>query len=192
MILVVDNRDSFVWNLASYAGLRTSVEVVPNTMDAREALDRQPEGIIISPGPGSPETPSCVGSVPDILKRSSCPVLGVCLGHQAMAHTFGGAVTRTAPVHGKESSVFHDGKGIFAGVPSPLRAGRYHSLVVARVPLGFTVSALTGDGLVMGMRSDDGRLEGVQFHPESILTGFAEGWGRRIIDNFIAACGVSL
>lgn len=185
MILVVDNRDSFVWNLVEYVSLFDRVRVVENTVSAGEVRRLSPDGIIISPGPGHPESRRDVGNSPEIILKADVPVLGVCLGHQLIAQVFGGRVERVSPVHGKASLIEHDGKGVFRGVPSPLGAGRYHSLAVTRVPDGFRVTAIS-EGVVMGIRSRDGMLEGVQFHPESVLTPRTEGF--RMIKNFVEAC----
>ncbi len=185
MILVVDNRDSFVWNLVEYVSLFDRVKVVENTVAAGEVRRLNPDGIIISPGPGHPISRKDVGNCPEIILRSDVPVLGVCLGHQLIAHVFGGRVERVNPVHGKASVVRHDGKGVFRGVSNPLKAGRYHSLAVTEVPEGFRVTA-TSDGVIMGIRSRDGLLEGVQFHPESVLTPKKEGL--KIIENFVEVC----
>jgi len=185
VILVIDNRDSFVWNLVEYVSLFDRVRVVGNTLTAAEVKRLDPDGIIISPGPGHPENRRDVGNCPEIILKSEVPVLGVCLGHQIIAQVFGGRVERVSPVHGKASLIEHDGKGIFRGVSRPLKAGRYHSLAVTEVPDGFRVTAVSG-GVVMGIRSRDGLLEGVQFHPESVLTPRSEGL--RIVRNFVEAC----
>ncbi|MBN1785934.1 MAG: aminodeoxychorismate/anthranilate synthase component II [Candidatus Methanofastidiosa archaeon] len=188
MILVIDNKDSFVWNLASYAAHYDDVEVLPNDTDVGEILGRKADGIIISPGPGSPDKPEYVGNVPSILEEAKCPILGVCLGHQIMAHHYGGLVGRVAPLHGKASRIYHDEKAIYEGISNPIQAGRYHSLAVIRPPEGFTVTAKVEDGTIMGIRSEDGRLEGVQFHPESILTDPDGMEGLKIIENFVKRC----
>ena len=116
------------------------------------------------------------------------PILGVCLGHQLIAHVFGGKVGRVKPVHGKASVVRHDGKTIFEGVRNPLRAGRYHSLAVLEMPKGFELSAISDDGIVMGIRHKRRQIEGVQFHPESVLTEFESGDGLKIVKNFVDMC----
>ncbi|RLI85743.1 MAG: aminodeoxychorismate/anthranilate synthase component II [Archaeoglobales archaeon] len=186
MILLIDNRDSFVWNLAEYASMFAEVKVVPNTLELKEIRKIDPDGIIISPGPGSPESRRDVGVSPEVALEVEVPILGVCLGHQIIAHVFGGLVGRVKPVHGKSSFVEHDGRGIFRGVKNPIEVGRYHSLAVLRVPRGFKVTARSEDGVVMGLRSRDGRIEGVQFHPESVLTPREEGL--RMIGNFVEKC----
>ncbi len=189
MILLVDNRDSFVWNLAEYASIFDEVRVVPNTVSLQEVKKIDPDGIIISPGPGSPDSRRDVGNSPEIVVEAEVPVLGVCLGHQIIGHVFGGRVGRVKPLHGKASTVRHDGKTIFSGVKNPLRAGRYHSLAVLEVPKGFAVSAISQeDNVVMGIRHKSRQIEGVQFHPESVLTEFDSGEGLKIIKNFVDMC----
>jgi anthranilate synthase/aminodeoxychorismate synthase-like glutamine amidotransferase len=184
VILLIDNYDSFTFNLAQYLGelghgpkVRRNDEI---TLGEVEAM--HPGRIVISPGPGRPEN---AGVSVDIIRTmgSSVPVLGVCLGHQAIGYAFGGNVVR-APVlmHGKTSSVQHDGRGVFSGVSQPFVAGRYHSLVVADpAPAPLEISARTDDGVVMGLRHREWPLHGVQFHPESVLTGE----GRKILRNFV-------
>lgn len=189
MIVLIDNKDSFVWNLADYASAYDAIAVVDNSITPSELRARQPDGIIISPGPGTPASRRYVGNVPDILETAEVPVLGVCLGHQAIAHTFGGVVGRVEPLHGKESSIRHDNKTIFTGVRNPLSAARYHSLAVLRAPDDFEVSARSEDGTIMAIRNRSLMMEGVQFHPESVLTGYHSGEGLRIIRNFVMACG---
>ncbi len=189
MILLVDNRDSFVWNLAEYASMFDDVKVVPNTISLSEVRKIDPDGIIISPGPGAPENRRDVGNSPEIVLEAEVPVLGVCLGHQIIAHVFGGKVGRVRPLHGKASTVEHDGKTIFEGVKNPIKAGRYHSLAVLEVPKDFEVSAVSReDGVVMGIRHRKREIEGVQFHPESVLTEFHAGEGLKIIRNFVDIC----
>ncbi|AEA48024.1 aminodeoxychorismate/anthranilate synthase component II [Archaeoglobus veneficus] len=188
MILLIDNRDSFVWNLAEYASIFDRVKVVPNTVSVDEVKRIDPDGIIISPGPGSPENRRDIGNCPEIVEEVDVPTLGVCLGHQLIAHVFGGKVGRVKPVHGKASIVKHDGKTIFEGVRNPLKAGRYHSLAVLEVPKGFELSAISDDGIVMGIRHKSRQIEGVQFHPESVLTEFESGDGLRIVKNFVDMC----
>ena len=186
MVLVIDNYDSFTYNLVQYLGeLGAEVTVKRNdetTADKVRAL--RPARILISPGPGRPED---AGVTLDVIRAlgGEVPVLGVCLGHQAMGMAFGGAVVRApVPMHGKTSTVEHDGRGIFAGITSPFQASRYHSLVVAEDgwPEDLEISARSKeDGLVMGLRHRTKPIHGVQFHPESILTNE----GRRILRNFL-------
>jgi len=187
LILIIDNRDSFVWNLAEYASIFDEVRVVPNTVSVSEVKKIDPDGIIVSPGPGSPDSRRDVGNSPEIVLDVDLPVLGVCLGHQIIAHAFGGIVGRVKPVHGKSSIVEHDGRRIFKNVSNPLEVGRYHSLAVLKVPKGFRVTARTlEDGVVMGIRHRSKPIEGVQFHPESVLTPRSEGL--KIVKNFVESC----
>jgi anthranilate synthase/aminodeoxychorismate synthase-like glutamine amidotransferase len=186
MILVIDNYDSFTYNLVQYLGeLGADVRVRRNnaiTVGEIEAM--APDQILISPGPGRPED---AGITPDVIRRfgPTTPLLGVCLGHQAIGIVYGGTVCRaTTPMHGKTSTVEHDGKGVFAGMTAPFLAGRYHSLIVspANLPAELEVSARTQeDGTIMAIRHRAYPVHGVQFHPESILTEE----GRRILRNFL-------
>jgi anthranilate synthase component 2 len=159
---------------------------VPNTITIEEVRMINPDGVIISPGPGSPDRRRDVGNCPEIIRKVEVPILGVCLGLQTIAYVFGGEVGRVKPVHGKTSTVRHDGKTIFRGIRNPLEAGRYHSLAVLNVPGGFEVSAKSEDGIVMGIRSRDEMIEGVQFHPESVLTED----GLKIIKNWVEILNV--
>ena len=182
--LVIDNYDSFTYNLVQYLGeLGAEIEVVRNDeASVGELLEREPERVIVSPGPC---TPAEAGVSVEAIRRfaeAGTPVLGVCLGHQALAAAFGGSVVRGDPVHGKTASVEHDGRTIFRGLESPLVAGRYHSLVVdPDVPRELEVSARSGD-VVMALRHRELPAEGVQFHPESVLT--AEG--KKLLRNFLS------
>ncbi len=185
MILVIDNYYSFTYNLVQYFGmLGAEVAVYRNdaiSLDAIGALS--PAAIVISPGPCSPEK---AGISVDVIRRfhDRVPILGVCLGHQAIGHAFGARVVRAQRVmHGKTSPIRNDGRTIFRGLPSPFEAGRYHSLLVEResLPECLTVSADTEEGEIMGLRHRDYPVEGIQFHPESILTPK----GKRIIRNFL-------
>jgi anthranilate synthase/aminodeoxychorismate synthase-like glutamine amidotransferase len=186
MILVLDNYDSFTYNLVQYLGeLGAQVEVVRNdavTLDA--IVDARPERIVISPGPGRPED---AGITMDVIRRlgEKTPIFGVCLGHQAIGAVFGGSVVRASvPMHGKTSMIEHDGRGVFSGLAGPFVASRYHSLLVSDqgLPADLEVSARTQeDGAIMGLRHRVWPVHGVQFHPESILTGE----GRRILRNFL-------
>ena len=182
-VLVVDNYDSFTYNLVQYLGeLGADLEVVRNdASDAAALLERSPDRVVVSPGPC---TPAEAGVSVDAIRRfaeAGVPVLGVCLGHQAMATAFGGRVVRGDPVHGKTAAVEHDGRTIFAGLESPLVAGRYHSLVVdPDLPDCLERSAFAGE-VVMGLRHRELPAEGVQFHPESVLTEQGKG----LLRNFL-------
>jgi anthranilate synthase component 2 len=184
MILVVDHYDSFTYNLVQLVeSLGHATDVVKSDAEPAAALARRaPEAVILSPGPGRPEAAGCFTELLEVLPPST-PVLGVCLGHQAIGIEYGGTVDRAAPVHGKASSVRHDGSALFEGVPDPFEAGRYHSLVVERadLPGELVLTAWTDDGLVMATRHRELPRFGVQFHPESILTPH----GPRIVRNFL-------
>jgi anthranilate synthase component 2 len=186
MVLVIDNYDSFTYNLVQYLGeLGATVCVRRNDETTTEEIRAlSPARILISPGPGRPEDAGITLEVVRAL-APSLPMLGVCLGHQAMGMAFGGAVVRApAPMHGKTSTVEHDRRGIFSGITAPFQASRYHSLVVAEpgLPPELEVSARSKeDGLIMGLRHRQFPMHGVQFHPESILTQE----GRRILRNFL-------
>jgi anthranilate synthase/aminodeoxychorismate synthase-like glutamine amidotransferase len=167
--LIVDNYDSFTWNLFQLvASLGGDPVVLRN--DDPAILTLTPRRIILSPGPGRPDDAARIGFGPDLLRTSTVPILGVCLGHQAIVHAFGGTVGRTAPMHGKQSAIEHDGKGLFSGLPRPFLAMRYHSLAAATVPPDLEVTAWCKDGTVMGVRHRRRPIFGVQFHPESIGT----------------------
>jgi anthranilate synthase/aminodeoxychorismate synthase-like glutamine amidotransferase len=184
-ILVIDNYDSFVYNLVQYLG-QAGVEPIVHRHDAitlEQAVDLDPDGVLISPGPGTPDDAGISNeAIAHFTGRK--PVLGVCLGHQAIGQVFGGTVVRAPEImHGKTSLVRHRGVGVFAGLPQPLEATRYHSLVVAResVPDVLEITAETDDGIVMGLRHRQHPTEGVQFHPESILTV----GGHDLVGNFL-------
>jgi anthranilate synthase component 2 len=189
MILLIDNYDSFTFNLYHFLGdLGAVIEVRRNdALSVDEALALQPEAIVLSPGPC---TPNEAGICLDLIAAASTrrlPLLGVCLGHQAIGQAFGGKVVRApAPVHGKVWDVTHSGTDIFAGLPSPFRATRYHSLVVEDLPETLVATARTSDGLVMGMAHRDLPVWGVQFHPESI----ASEHGHDLLRNFLSLAGV--
>jgi anthranilate synthase component II len=187
MLLMLDNYDSFTWNLVQYLGeLGAAVKVVRNdaiTLDEVEAL--RPDHIVISPGPC---TPSEAGISVPLVRRfaGKTPILGVCLGHQAIGQAFGARVIRAQRVmHGKLSSIVHDRRGIFADVPSPFNATRYHSLAIERasMPPSLDVTATADDGEIMAVRHREFAVEGVQFHPEAILTEH----GRKVLENFLAS-----
>ena len=185
MILVIDNYDSFTYNLVQYLGeLGATLEVVRNDALDVEAVARlQPERIVISPGPGNPHQ---AGVSLEVIRRlgPTTPTLGVCLGHQSIGQAFGATVARArVQMHGKTSAIRHDGRGVFAGLSNPFTATRYHSLVVLEdtVPADLEISAWSEDGEIMGLRHRRLPIEGVQFHPESILT--VEG--KRLLANFL-------
>jgi len=188
MVLVIDNYDSFTYNLVQYLGeLGAEVRVVRNDAASIASIGRSgPERIVISPGPGRPED---AGITMDVIRElgPTIPILGVCLGHQAIGAVFGGSVVRAAaPMHGKTSTIEHDGRGVFTGLTSPFVASRYHSLMVAEsgLPDDLEVSARTReDQTIMGLRHRRYPIHGVQFHPESILTEE----GRRLLRNFLGS-----
>src|SRR5262249_36159523 len=186
MVLVLDNYDSFNYNLVQYLGeLGAEVKVVRNDAVTVETISgAAPQHIVISPGPGRPED---AGVTMEVIRQlgSEVPILGVCLGHQAIGAVFGGSVVRaTVPMHGKTSTIEHNGRGVFSGLTAPFLASRYHSLIVAEegLPEDLEVTARTReDRAIMGLRHRSRPIHGVQFHPESILTGE----GRRILRNFL-------
>ncbi|MCB0033600.1 MAG: aminodeoxychorismate/anthranilate synthase component II [Anaerolineales bacterium] len=183
MVLVIDNYDSFTYNIVQYLGeLGQEIQVYRNdqiTIDEIRAL--KPDHIVISPGPGDPDDG---GVSQDVIRElgTEIPILGVCLGHQCIGNVFGGTVTR-APrlMHGKVSPVHHNGKGIFSGIPNPFTATRYHSLIVEDIPDELEVLATTAEEEVMGLRHKQYPITGVQFHPESILTEY----GHEMLQNFL-------
>jgi anthranilate synthase/aminodeoxychorismate synthase-like glutamine amidotransferase len=191
-VLVIDNYDSFVYNLVQYVGELGAEPLVHRhdelTIDEIRALE--PDAVLISPGPGTPDDAGVSNDV--ILAFGGVvPVLGVCLGHQCIGQVYGGTVVRAPQVmHGKTSLIRHQGAGVFAGLPDPLEATRYHSLVVDRasVPDCLEITAETDDGIVMGLRHRELGVEGVQFHPESILTT----GGHDLLRNFLAAAGATV
>lgn len=187
-VLVIDNFDSFTFNLVQYLGeLGADVTVRRNdAITAKEAEAMAPDAIVISPGPGNPEDPRYFGVCADLLTGLSrtTPTLGVCLGLQGFAHVYGGRVVRAPRIlHGKASPVHHDGHGVFRGIPNPFQAARYHSLIVdeASLPPELVKTAWTDDGELMGARHRTLPIEGVQFHPESILTEH----GKTLLANFL-------
>jgi anthranilate synthase/aminodeoxychorismate synthase-like glutamine amidotransferase len=197
-VVVVDNYDSFVYNLVQYLGELGAEPAVyrPDEISVEAIEDLRPDALVISPGPGRPEDAKLSNAVIERFAggaggaggAGAVPILGVCLGHQCIGHVFGADVVRApAVVHGKTSLISHRGQGVLAGLPSPFEATRYHSLLVDRATLPdvLEVTAETADGLVMGLRHRELAVEGVQFHPESILTQD----GRTLLANFLRAAG---
>ena len=190
MVLVIDNYDSFTYNLVQYLGeLGAEVQVMRNdVVSLEDVVNAKADRIVISPGPGRPEA---AGVTMDVIRRlgETTPILGVCLGHQAIGAVFGGEVVRAGvPMHGKTSTIEHDGRGVFSGIAGPFLASRYHSLVVAEkgLPAELEITARTReDGNIMGLRHKTWPVHGVQFHPESILTGE----GKTILRNFLEGNG---
>ena len=185
MVLLIDNYDSFTYNLKQEIEiLKHECQVVRNDAITLEEIGRlAPRCVVISPGPGNPDS---AGITLDLIRAfaGKIPILGVCLGHQAIGQAMGGRVIRAKrPMHGKLSKVFHEGAGVFRGLPNPVSVARYHSLIVERetLPSGLSVTAATASGEIMGLRSEKLRLEGVQFHPESIATE----QGRALLRNFL-------
>ncbi|MDF2494748.1 aminodeoxychorismate/anthranilate synthase component II [Sphingomonas sp.] len=187
MILVIDNYDSFTWNLVHYLmELGAEVRVERNdALTAAEALASNASGFLVSPGPCTPNEAGISLDLVAACAESRRPLLGVCLGHQAIGQHFGGRVVRGGLMHGKTSAIDHDSTGVFAGLPSPFTATRYHSLVVEDVPDALIPNAHAADGSVMGLRHRDLPIHGVQFHPESIATEH----GHDLLANFVALTG---
>lgn len=190
-VLVLDNYDSFVYNLVQYLGELGAEPVVHrhDDLDLAGLRGLEPDAVLVSPGPRRPEDAGVSNDAIRDFAARGVPVLGVCLGHQCIGHVYGGEVVRAPRVmHGKTSVITHDGEGVFVGLPNPLTATRYHSLVVERgsLPDQLVVSAESEDGLVMGLRHRSLPVEGVQFHPESILTES----GHALLRNFLAGAGV--
>jgi anthranilate synthase component 2 len=186
MIVLIDNYDSFTFNLVQYLGdLGAEIHVHRNDkITIGEILSLKPAGIVISPGPSDPDHAGiCLDLIGAALKHS-IPLLGVCLGHQCMGQALGGKIIRAQPMHGKVSPITHTGKSVFAGLPSPLQVTRYHSLVIdpESMPESLEITARSDDGAIMGVMHKDGALHGVQFHPESIATAH----GHAMLKNFMA------
>lgn len=190
MILVIDNYDSFTWNLVHYLmELGAEVEVVRNdAISVGQALTSGASAYLISPGPCTPNEAGISLDLVAACASAGKPLLGVCLGHQAIGQHFGGRVTRGGLMHGKTSSIAHDGSGLFAGLPSPFIATRYHSLVVDDIPRDLIVNATSDDGHVMGVRHATLPIHGVQFHPESIATEH----GHDLLANFLRLAGIAV
>ena len=183
-VLIIDNYDSFTYNLVQYLGeLGAEIEVVRNDRaTVAELLERRPDRLVVSPGPCTPADAGVSVAATRAFAEAGVCVLGVCLGHQSLVEAFGGRTIRGEPIHGKDADIAHDGSGIYAGLPSPLTAGRYHSLVAdPQLPDELEVTATYGD-VVMGVRHRSLPAEGVQFHPESVLTPH----GKDLLRNFLA------
>jgi anthranilate synthase component II len=192
MLLLIDNYDSFTWNLVHYLGeLGAEVTVKRNdALDVQAAMALNPAGIVLSPGPCDPDRAGICLPLIDAAAETRTPLLGVCLGHQAIGQAFGGKVVRAGEiVHGKLGEMHHDGSGVFAGLPSPFPATRYHSLIVEResLPDALSVNAWLADGTIMGLRHRALPIEGVQFHPESI----ASQHGHALLRNFLGRLAVA-
>jgi anthranilate synthase/aminodeoxychorismate synthase-like glutamine amidotransferase len=191
MLLVIDNYDSFTYNLVQFLGELGAEPVVlrNDQVTVAEIAAGGYRGVVISPGPGVPQGAGVsLAAIREL--GGKLPILGVCLGHQAIGEAFGGRIVRAPqPIHGKASRVKHDGRGIFAGVPEEIEVGRYHSLVIepATCPAVLEVTATTADGIIMGVRHRTLPIEGVQFHPESVLTGS----GMQILSNFVRLCAAA-
>ncbi len=188
MILVIDNYDSFTWNLVHYLmELGAEVKVVRNdALTAQEAIASNAQAFLISPGPCTPNEAGISLDLVAACADQRKPLLGVCLGHQSIGQHFGGKVVRGGLMHGKTSPVEHDGTGLFQGLPSPFTATRYHSLIVTEIPEDLVVNATAGDGSVMGFRHRELPIHGVQFHPESIATEH----GHAMLANFLSLSGI--
>jgi len=188
-LLMIDNYDSFTYNLVQYLGeLGAEVEVVRNdTVDVDALMARAGDGLVISPGPGTPTEAGVSVPAVERFAKAGVPVLGVCLGHQSIGQAFGGRIIRARSImHGKISTVEHDGRGVFKGLPQNFEATRYHSLVIeeSSMPDVLEITARTPDGEIMGVRHRSLPIEGVQFHPESIMTGE----GKALLGNFLSTC----
>ena len=190
MILVIDNYDSFTWNLVHYLReLGAEVEVVRNdVIGVGQAMSSDAEAFLISPGPKTPDDAGISLELVAACADQHRPLLGVCLGHQAIGQHFGGRVVRGGLMHGKTSPVSHDGSGVFADLPSPFTATRYHSLIVDDVPADLVVNATARDGSIMGIRHATLPIHGVQFHPESIATEH----GHALLANFMRLAGMEV
>jgi anthranilate synthase component 2 len=188
MILVIDNYDSFTWNLVHYVmELGAEVQVVRNdALSVDLAMEMGPQGFLVSPGPCTPNEAGISLDLVGAAAKAGIPLLGVCLGHQSIGQHFGGKVVRGGLMHGKTSTITHDGSGLFEGVPSPMKAARYHSLIVENIPETLVVNARSDDGHVMGFHHVELPIHGVQFHPESIATEH----GHAMLANFLRVCGI--
>ncbi|TGC11071.1 anthranilate synthase component II [Methanolobus halotolerans] len=190
-VLFINNKDSFVWNLVDYVSMfEPDTLVVSNTISLEEVRSISPDAIIISPGPGTPHKVRDIGTCIDIIREfgPDVPVLGVCLGHQAVNTAFGGSIghAKSGPVHGKTSEITHSTSPLFNGVPDTFKGGRYHSLEIKELADGMRVTARTEDDIIMAVEHGEHPVYGLQFHPESILTGE----GLMIIENFLKIAGM--
>ncbi|MGP8337560.1 MAG: anthranilate synthase component II [Methanosarcinaceae archaeon] len=198
-VLFINNRDSFVWNLVDYVSMfEPDTVVVPNTISTKEVKNLRPDAIVVSPGPGNPQNPRDIGTCLDIICEFGeyIPILGVCLGHQAINTAFGGTTThaKSGPVHGKTSPIIHGGTGLFDGILTPFTAGRYHSLAIGILAPELEMTAKTDDGIIMGIKHRNYPIYGVQFHPESVLTreyidNECVDHGLKLIENFLKIAG---
>ena len=191
-VLVIDSYDSFVFNLVQYLGELGAEPIVHrnDTISVDDAVAIDPDGVLLSPGPGRPENAGILCDVVPAFAERGTPILGVCLGHQAIGQVYGATVVGAATLmHGKTSAITHDGSGVLSGLPSPLTGTRYHSLTLApeSIPSDLAVTATADDGTVMGIRHRHVAVEGVQFHPESILTGC----GHDLLANFLTSCAAA-
>ncbi len=188
-VVFIDNRDSFVWNLVdAFSVLGVETQVVPNTSTVDEIRHLSPDAIVVSPGPGRPDNAKDIGTCIEIIKEfaPTVPILGVCLGHQAINEAFGGRTSRAqcGPIHGKTSEVYHKESALFDGVSNPFIGGRYHSLEISELAPPLEIIAQTNDGTIMAVKHKEYSTLGVQFHPESVLMEE----GLKIIENFISIC----
>lgn len=188
-VIFINNRDSFVWNLVDYISyFEKDTVVLPNTVGLEEIRALKPNALVISPGPGNPSDPKDIGNCLNIIRElgPKIPILGVCLGHQAINVAFGGSVcrNRNGPVHGKNSKILHEDSVLFRNLKNPFEAGRYHSLEIETPAPGIKVTARTEDGSIMAVEHGSYPIYGLQFHPESVLTPD----GLKIIENFLGVC----
>ncbi|MCC6597397.1 MAG: aminodeoxychorismate/anthranilate synthase component II [Alphaproteobacteria bacterium] len=186
MIVLIDNYDSFTYNLVQYFGdLGVQTQVHRNdSLSVEDVFKLMPKGIVISPGPSDPDHAGICLALVEAAAEKDVPLLGVCLGHQTIGQAFGGRIVKTTPLHGKISAVVHEGKSVFAGLPSPFDVARYHSLIVEKetLPASLEITAESADGIIMGLCHRVKPVHGVQFHPESIATQH----GRAMLENFIS------
>lgn len=190
-VLFINNKDSFVWNLVDYVSIfEPDTVVVPNTISLEEVRDINPDAIVVSPGPGTPHKAEDIGTCLDIIRElgQNVPVLGVCLGHQAINTAFGGSIghAKSGPIHGKTSDISHEQSPLFDGVSDVFKGGRYHSLAIKELAGCLKVTAKTEDDIIMAVEHGEYPIYGVQFHPESILTEE----GMKIIENFLKIAGM--